>query len=302
MDNQDLVNSNEYLMELRRRRREELRQQERRELRVLVPRPCPYCGALIYPLEFEVFDKARQIEVEWCTCELAQLAKENQESKREKARIEGEFKRLWDKSGAIGGEYDRMTFEEWDEKRHPKALSHLKDTINYCVNVSDTKPNMLYLYGLYGRGKTHLGIAALRKITQDRIDDPRGNLTPYFVEWLEHCSKVQATWDKDDSESGPTEDQLWRRMKGAGILQIDDIDKGRVSEWAMSKLLEVVQWRYMRDKPLIITSNHSLLELEEYWTSSKLAYVRDTGAAICSRLSKMLMKQIHVVGEDQRDR
>lgn len=269
---------------------------------VLHPRPCPYCGETIHPDQIEILGKVRYFYVEWCSCGPAQQAKKQQEAESEKAALEREFVKLWERSGATGGEYDTMTINTWDVTRHKEARQHLNDVINYCTNVSTIPPNLLYLYGLYGRGKTHLALVALRKIVRDHIDEIRGHLSPCFVEWLEHCSKVQATWNRDDSDTGPTEDQLWNRMKGAGILVIDDIDKGRVNEWTMSKLLEVIQYRYMHHKSLIITANRSLLELEQFWTSSKLEYVRDTGAAICSRLSKMLMRQIHVVGEDQRDK
>jgi DNA replication protein DnaC len=235
---------------------------------------------------------------EWCTCEAAGKAQEEQAERIHQEALAEKLSELLGKAKIGVGRYARMKFDTWDVKRHPKAKKHLQDVMSYCAEVTEDGANLCYLHGKYGRGKTHLAIAALRHITRLHLED-MFVWHPYFVEWLAHCSEVQQSWD--EGSFGPTEGQLWGRMKNATILVIDDVDKGRPSEWAMGKLLEVAQHRYVREKPTIVTANHSLQELQQAWEKSEKGYVRDAGGAITSRWMGQLWGQIEVTGPDQRD-
>lgn len=309
MDITEIQQANQQLMELRaRNEREKIArglspQREPPSLPVSpaeLTHPCPYCGAPIPPYEFNFSGVIHYRQIEWCDCEGSIKAQAEQQAQRIQEEERQQLSEMLTGAKVNRGRYAKMRFDTWDIKRHSKAKKHLSDVISYCIEVQESGANLCYLHGQYGRGKTHLAIGALCRIAEIHIGDtfPLAPWRPYFVEWLEHCSAVQQSWDEG---TGPTEGQLWSRMKGATILVIDDVDKGRPSEWAIGKLLEVVQHRYMREKPTIITANHSLQELQKIWEGSDKSYVRDAGGAIASRWMGQLWGQIEVTGPDQRD-
>lgn len=260
---------------------------------------CLYCGKPIEPLTFDIGGRKRIMPRRWHDCQEAQQAKLKHESQERKRELEGRIIQFITYAGIHVGKYPHMTFEKW-QNTHSKAQEHLADMLNYTKDVQFGMQNLCYLHGKWGTGKTHLAVAALRKITYDHIDDGEG-WKPYFSDWTEHCSAVQQSWDNDNS-AGLTEGQLWGLMKGADVLVIDDLDKRQPTEWAMGKLYEVIQHRYMREKPTIITANHSIEQLQRIWSDPKKPeHVRDVGGAILSRFLGQLWGQIHVTGPDQRE-
>ena len=252
---------------------------------------------------YEALGKTRYIRRATCDCPAAQAAQIAKESDVRSRELEGRAIQYLMRSNIHIGRYSQMTFESWDSGRHGMSAKHLKDAIDYTTEVKPTGANLCYFWGSYGTGKTHLAVAALRKITYDHIDDDGQGWKPYLVDWAEHCSMVQQSWDNNGSSGGASlsEGQLWSLMKSADILLIDDIDKGRPTEWAMGKLYEVVQRRYMSEKPTIITANHGIEELQQIWAHPRRPeFVRDLGGAILSRFIGQLWGQINITGPDQR--
>jgi DNA replication protein DnaC len=117
-----------------------------------------------------------------------------------------------------------MSFESWDVGRTPTSLRALTSALAYAEEVEKGPRCWLFLQGAYGLGKTHLAIAILRRLAYERLWRPR------VVVWPEHCSAVQRSWD---DKNGPTETQLWGKMRDAAVLLIDDLDK-RYWTWASS--------------------------------------------------------------------
>lgn len=194
------------------------------------------------------------------------------------------------------GKCEQMRFSTWDPTRNPTSEQVKRYVLEYSETVAQTgDENWLYLHGSYGLGKTHLAIAAVREIVRKNL------WKPIVVVWPEYCAQVQQSWNQDNSGAELSEARLWSQMKTAGILLIDDIDKRQPTPWAMGKLYEVIDYRYIREKPTLITANHSLLELAALW-SKKQAEVRDSGAAIISRISEQLWSSIEFTGPDQRMR
>lgn len=251
---------------------------------------------------YEFLGRTRYIARQWCECPEAQAAQQAKEREARQSELESRAIQFVMKADIHIGKYAKMTFESWDASRHEKAAKHLKDVLDYTTEVRQGTANLCFMYGSYGTGKTHLAVAALRKIIYDHIDDDGRGWRPYMVDWSEHCSTVQQSWGRDDNEVGLSEGQLWALMKTADILLIDDVDKGRPSEWALSKLYEVIQHRYMRERATIITANHSIQKLQAIWQHPKKPeYIRDLGGAILSRFSGQLWAEIEFTGLDQRD-
>lgn len=240
-----------------------------------------------------------------CQCDTAVSERKHQEDEKKKRNTIDLFNSYILKAGNIHiGRYARMTFDNWDTTRHEKSSKHIKDVLEFC-DTYDHERNLLWLWGEYGTGKTHLALAALRKLVWDAVlnyEDFTANVnqpTAHFTEWIIHCSKVQQSWD--DNSTGESEARLWSRMNNVAFLVIDDIDKRTPSEWAMGKLYEVIHHRYMNEKLTIITANHKLNDLDNIWLQ-RGGYVADIGSAILSRITGQLWAEVEITGGDQRAR
>ena len=243
------------------------------------------------PIEVDLGDQVRYIRRRWCTCAGAELAREEE---RQAAR-ERQGSELLTRAGLQSGKRARMTFAAWDSERNPpwarRALARVQA---YVAEVTAEGQNWLYLHGPYGVGKTHLAVAALRRIAYERL------WRPQIAVWPAHCAAVQQSWTATQG-AAPSERQLWGALLGADILLLDDIDKRRPTPWAMEQLYQVVDHRQNREKPTLITANHNLAELAALWTRSEQPEeVRDTGAAILSRIAGQLWGTVELGGMDQR--
>ena len=182
------------------------------------------------------------------------------------------------------GVYATYKFGNWDRNRQPDAGSWADAVEQYADEVEDKESNWLYLYGNYGVGKTHLAIAALRKAAAVRL------WKPHIVVWPGLCALTKESWS---DKSGETEGSLWAAARNAKILLIDDIDKTASSEWALGKLYTLIDYRVTRQKPTIITANHSLEQLQRMWRI-------DTWQAVLSRIVGQLKMTVKMSGSDQR--
>jgi DNA replication protein DnaC len=70
---------------------------------------------------------------------------------------------------------------------------------------------------------------------------------------------IQATWDED---IGVTEHGLIQALISADLVVLDDAGAEKWSEWSEATLYYVIDERYRWKRPVIVTSNCSLEELE----------------------------------------
>ena len=252
---------------------------------------CQHCNAEVAPFEFELWGVVRYVRRRWCGCADAQKER-LLEQMDERERQAGA---LVINAGLQMGKLMRFTFETWDQNRTPMAAKALEIVQGYVDNVAEGGKNWLLLHGPYGVGKTHLAVAALRKIAFERF------WAPVLAVWPAQCSAVQQSWDNNGGGgAGLSEGQLWGQMQAAGILLIDDIDKREPTPWAIGKLYEVISHRHLREKPTIFTANHSLKDLATSWCRSRSTDVKDAGAAILSRIAEQLYAVAEMDGKDQR--
>lgn len=265
-------------------------------------RLCRHCQEPIPPLLFDESGEPVDSEAEatwiidrdYCPCPAGQAEKEAAEARRRRQEWVAEAKRLIQPLQL--GKYAEFKFLTWDPNRNGAssqiALQAVQGWVDNIINGRTKK--WLYLYGSYGLGKTHLAVAATRKIAAERLWEPR------VVVWPDHCSQVQQSWRPNKAGSTLTEGQLWALMRRAQILLIDDIDKNESTRWALQKLYEVIDYRDLNYKPTIITANHSLEQLRGLWVGSEADHVRDTGMAILSRIGGQLSTIVEFSGRDQR--
>ncbi len=252
---------------------------------------CQDCGSTVEPFVWTLGERTRYIRREFCDC----LAGLNLHAAHRQGITDGEWKaraeQLLIRSGLESEEFSRFRFSAWDRDKNSPWSGMAVDNVNcYVDQVKAFGGNWLYLHGNYGLGKTHLAIAALRKIAAIRLWEP------HIVVWPILCQATKESW----SGGGDTEAKLWGRVRSARILLIDDLDKTPTGEWAMGKLFGLINQRQMKGKPTIITANHSVTALQSKWARSNKSHVNDTGMAVLSRIVGELWGLVGFRGDDQR--
>jgi len=108
------------------------------------------------------------------------------------------------------------------------------------VKVTDGKG--LILCGKSGRGKTHLACAII-----NAIKDQHSTAFAHIPTLLEQLRQGKGNLEQ---------------LIGVDLLVLDDLGSERESDWALEKLLVIVEGRLNRFKPTVYTTNFNLNELE----------------------------------------
>lgn len=127
--------------------------------------------------------------------------------------------------------------------------------LNYADNFSETSPS-LFLYGATGLGKTHLSLA----IAGRAID--RGHGVAYGSA-QNILNKLQNEYFGRSDEPRGTTEQL---LQDCDLLILDDLGSEFPSSFTVSAVYNIVNSRLLTGKPVIISTNLSLRELEEKYS------------------------------------
>lgn len=145
-----------------------------------------------------------------------------------------------------------------------------------------TKLKGVYLYGAAGSGKTHIAYAIAEEMEKRGL-----NVRFHKVNKLVHLFR-----DNRDYAGRELLDSFIGLSKNFGskrdYLFLDDLGSNKESEYAIDCLTMILDYRYENNLPTIITSNASMVELEE-----------NVGSRVYSRLVGMC-KEIKIEGRDRR--
>lgn len=134
----------------------------------------------------------------------------------------------------------------------PRELQALRLAFNTARNYAAELDGWLLLEGSYGTGKTHLA-AAIGNVRLNHGDQVLFITTPDLLDHL------RSTFSPN-SETGY--DEMFERVRNAGLLILDDLGVENPSEWAKEKLFQLLNHRYTRKMPTVITTNVDLDTLD----------------------------------------
>lgn len=241
---------------------------------------CKYCGKPLEVIKLAISFGSKKERIVRLTCPCV-IEKHRQ---GEQKRKQQEMIQLLRQRGFESGRYARMTFEDL-------SLSHMgSDVIEalkaYMRSIKPNQPNWLYLYGDCGAGKTHMAVALARKIALDR------QWKPALFSWAHYVNQVQQSWhDARVKVDG-------RLIRDSRVLVLDDMDKKAGARWTLSHLYDVIDYRYIRKLPTIMTANRSTADLCRFWNENQGG--SDLSRAIISRIMGQLAKIVHMRAEDFR--
>ncbi len=150
---------------------------------------------------------------------------------------------------------ERFTFENFRPEGHGLPVDR-QDNLRRAYDVARAyalKPRgWLVIRGGYGCGKTHLA-AAIANTCLDR------GLPVLFVTVPDLLDHLRAAFAPTSEEPYA---ERFDEIRTAPLLILDDLGTEQSTPWALEKLFQLLNYRYLNRLPTVITTNRALEELE----------------------------------------
>lgn len=199
-------------------------------------------------------------------------------------------------SQADNSEAAKAADEAWQRERREAAIARIVNAtpIRYrkSVPIPETarqwltkgfEADGLAIVGLIGRGKTHLAWQTAKAWAAACLDQPGARYLPTVV-----AHRATELFDtlRPDAPDNPY--KVLERAKNAGLLILDDIAAAKPSEWTQERLYELIDERYVQQRPLLLTADVPPAKLANW-----------VGPRVASRLTEMCAVQV-LNGPDYR--
>jgi DNA replication protein DnaC len=190
---------------------------------------CPKCGGI----GWIIVERANVSGAEPCAC-----------------RSEGRAERLEDRA-QIPPLYRHASFDNF-LVGGPENPIRRRDLTNVFLQVKnyvrdfphESKPGLL-LIGKPGTGKTHLAVAALRKIIEKGFEC-------LFCDYQTLLDRIRSGYD---AGSNCADREAYRVALESEVLLLDDLGAHRVTDWVEDTITAIVTHRCNHRKALIATTN-----------------------------------------------
>lgn len=143
--------------------------------------------------------------------------------------------------------FKKRTFETYLVNKKYQLEAKAK-AINFCKNFKETNQSLL-LCGKPGTGKTHLGVASMLNLINQNVGCKYEEYTSMII------SLKQSIMDEENyirEEAKYTEPR---------VLFLDDFLKGNVTDADLKYIYKVINTRYLKGMPMIISTEKSVNEI-----------------------------------------
>lgn len=128
----------------------------------------------------------------------------------------------------------------------------LKSGYERCFNFASNLDGWLLISGQNGCGKTHLAAAIANQAVA--VGVPTLFLTvPDLLDWLRFAY----------SDPETTFERRFEEIRNIQLLIMDDFGTENATPWAQEKLFQILNFRYINNLPVVITTNREIVTIEK---------------------------------------
>ncbi len=152
------------------------------------------------------------------------------------------------KRSGISAEFQKKSFENFQTRNNMQLYNAKNKAICYAKNFEKTEHdryNSIIFCGQVGAGKTHLGTAICSELMN------RG-IAVIYMAYRNAVTKLKQNIIDEESYN-----RELNQYTSARVLYIDDLLKGKLTETDSNILYEIVNFRYMNNMPIIISTEKS---------------------------------------------
>lgn len=158
------------------------------------------------------------------------------------------------KASGVSEEFRNMRFENFNYESSLETMEAYATAKSYSKSFKEirvARQNSIMLMGQVGSGKTHLAMA----ISNTLLDSSVGVI---YMPYRSIITKIKQSITDEENYQREV-----NKYKEAQVLFIDDLFKGRITEADINVMFEIVDYRYFKKLPIIVTTEKTIDELLE---------------------------------------
>jgi DNA replication protein DnaC len=202
---------------------------------------CPLCGGTGWlrrdlPVGHPEF--GRLVE---CTCQQHQNIRAEQDRLNRASNLDA-FKEMTFNTFSVQG---RLGLGD-------EQIRSLQYALSQTQQFAASPKGWLILMGSYGCGKTHLAAAVANTCVEFGMQTLFLTV-PDLLDWLRY------SYDSADT----TFEQRFEEIRNIPLLVLDDLGAQNATRWAAEKLFQIIDYRYSRRLPMVVTTNQDLEDIDD---------------------------------------
>lgn len=202
---------------------------------------CPICGGVGYVRKDVSINDPDFGKLTLCICQQNEQNRTAQERLMRMSNLEA---------------FCQMTFHSFSVQGRlglgDEQIQSLQYGLSQAQQYAANPRGWMVLMGTYGCGKTHLAAA----IANTCVEYGMNTLfltVPDLLDWLRY------SYDSSDT----TFEQRFEEIRNVALLVLDDLGSQNSTKWAAEKLFQIIDYRYSRKLPLVVTTNLTFEDLDD---------------------------------------
>jgi DNA replication protein DnaC len=201
---------------------------------------CTICGGIGFLRQDLPVDHPEFGKLQVCSCREGQIKKQARDGLYKLSNLE---------------ELTHLTFDNFEVRGQiglgPAQADSLERAFNHAQQFARKLEGWLVLQGPYGCGKTHLAAAVANFVVDIGIPT-------LFLTVPDLLDNLRFSYNNPEA----TFEERFEDIRKVPLLIMDDFGTENATSWAQEKLFQILNYRYINNLPLLITTNLSLNQLE----------------------------------------
>lgn len=160
------------------------------------------------------------------------------------------IKNQW-KSSGINPEMGKFTFSNYQvwNRSSEIAKDNAMSYFSNFISIRGSRQNSIMFCGQVGSGKTHLSVAIALNLLNSKTK-------VMYMPYRDVVTKIKQKMLDDQYYS-----KTITKYQNCDVLLIDDLFKGKINETDINIMFEILNYRYLNYKPIIVSSEFTIERL-----------------------------------------